>query len=280
MIPLLVIDSHYLCHRAFHTSGHLGWKGKPTGVIFGFLTALIQLKEGFGSDRMVFCFEGRNLKRKQLYPAYKSGRDKERTVEEEKSYRSLRHQIEDLRTVYLPKIGYRNIFAIPGYESDDVMAALAANVPPREDMILVTADSDMYQCLRDNVHIYSPHQAKFYSLYNFTQEHKIRPTQWAVVKAIAGCHGDNVKGVPGIGEKTALKYLRDELPEMSKPAVNIYLGRAIVRRNRPLVELPFAGCPVPTLQPDQIDRRRWAEVCHELGMKSLAEKPPLMYRKT
>lgn len=271
---LLVLDSSYLCHRAFHTL-RLSWDGEATGVVFGFLKGIRELKEEFNTDKIAFCFEGHPLKRLNLCPNYKNGRDRrERTPEEKKARAGLTSQIERLRTEYLPRIGFRNIFHFPGYESDDIMAQIAYSSPFK--VVLVTADSDMFQCLRENVVVYSPQKQKIHTVHWFDQKYGIAPSLWPVVKALAGCHSDNVRGVPGIGEITALKFCRRELPTASKAFRMILFpeSKAIVRLNRQLVELPFEGCPVPEIVEDRLSRAGWKEVCEKLGMKSIAGRIP------
>lgn len=280
----LVIDVSFLCHRAFHTAQHLLWKEKPTGVIFGFLKSISFLKDEFQTDRVAFCFEHPDLFRKAIYPPYKSKRrSKERTEAEKKSYQGLNLQIAELRGRYLPRIGFKNIFCYRGMESDDIMAAIAMYCTDEDnEIILVTADSDLYQCLSENmVMIYSPQARKLLTEKWFVSKYGIVPSQWAVVKAIAGCSTDEIKGVGGVGELTALKYLRGELKESDRAykAIRSRESLAIVRRNRILVKLPFHRCPIPHLQEDKVSSEGWRSVCSVLGMRSIAEHPPIATRK-
>lgn len=278
----LVLDVHYLCHRAFHTSQNLTFKDKPTGVIFGFLKSITSLKDEFQTDNVVFCFEHRTLFRRDVYPPYKRKRHTETKTEEEIQIRKdFAIQISELRMRYLPKIGFKNIFAYRGMESDDTMAAIAANADPNDEIVLITADGDLLQCLRPNVTMYSPTQRKLHTVQSFESKYGIPPRKWAIVKAIAGCTSDEVEGIKGVGEATALKFLKKELKETTKAYQSIVSaeGKAIVRRNRSLVQLPYEGCPVPTLVQDKVDRAGWIEVCGMLGMKSIASHPPIATRK-
>ena len=283
MTPLLVLDVHYLCHRAFHTMKELSFRGEATGVIFGFLKSLTLLKDEFGTDRVAFCFEHSHLLRRDVYPAYKRHRHQEqRTQEEQEARASLAGQIRQLRKQYLPRIGFKNVFCFDGYESDDIMAVLAhATKPHEEETILVTADSDLYQCLSPWVSIYSPQKQKMLTGDWFVCKYYIQPPQWAQVKALAGCATDEVKGIPGVGEATALRYLQGELKESSKAFQSIRSGEGlkIQKRNRRLVKLPYAECPTPVLREDCIDAREWRAVCAELGMRSLAGRAPIATRR-
>ncbi len=272
---LIVIDAHYLCHRAFHAHGYLSWQGSPTGVAFGFLKSIQSFIDDLSTNRIMFCFEGKNLKRRQIYALYKN-RNLTMNAYEKQARQNLSKQIDRLRDIYLPEAGYRNVCCEEGYESDDLMAAIAFNNPDT-NVYLVTADSDMYQCLRPNVSIWSPQKVRLLTIDWFEKEYKMPPQKWAYVKALAGCKGDNVRGIERIGEKTALRLVRHDLPESHSAwdAARSRMGRAIFRRNLRLVRLPFEGCPTPTWQPDHVTLKTWTKVCERIGMKTLAGRPPI-----
>lgn len=276
-----VLDCHYLCHRAFHTAGHLSYKGEPSGAAFGFLQALVQIYDEFSPDGFVFCFEHSRLYRRELFPEYKRRR-KEMDYEEIEFRRRMAVQINDLRKRHLPAIGFRNIFRFRGMESDDVMAALAAKhgVQGGDFVMIVTADSDLLQCLHaDSVVIYNPQKKKVFSEPWFRKEYGFPPAKWALVKSIAGCVSDNVPGISGVGEKTACRYIRQELEEKSKAYASIAEGEEIIRRNRKLVSLPWKGCPAPELVADELSDARWRKVCQSFGIRTLAGRAPVSVRK-
>ena len=273
----MVIDSHYLCHRAFHSTRNLEWRGRATGVIFGFLRDISYLQNEFPHSQLVFCFEGQTLKRRELLPSYKSRRKAPSCVEEKRAYLALKQQIADLRCQLLKRVGFRNIFCEEGYESDDLLAQVALQASPEQEVILVTGDYDLFQCLRHNVSIYLPQKQRVLTKSWFETKYGIHPTEWALVKAIAGCTGDNVPGVRGVGEKTALKFVKRDLPSASKAFQSILCpeGKSTVRRNRLLVQLPFSGCPFLKFQPDQLCKRAWFEMTSGLGMRSIAHQSPI-----
>lgn len=278
----LVLDVHYLCHRAFHTAQNLSWRGKPTGTIFGFLKSLTFLSEEFATDRIAFCFEHPHLFRRDIYPAYKrKRRAQERTPSEVKSYQGLQLQIHELRKRYLPKVGFRNVFCFKGMESDDIMAAIAGNASEDEEVVLVTSDSDLFQCLRSNVMMYCPQKRKLFTKKWFISHYGLPPYKWAMVKALAGCPTDEVEGIAGVGELTATRFLRRQLNPSSKvfKAINSRESSLIASRNRELVTLPFRGCPVPDLLEDRLNQEGWREVCDLLGMRTLAGRPPVAMKR-
>lgn len=279
--PILLIDSHYLAHRAFHTSGGLSHHGKGTGVIFGVLKSIGGFMEQFDTDRVAFCFESRHLKRRDVFPDYKIKRIKANlTKEEAKARIELARQIAQLREELLPAIGFKNVFHFDGYESDDILAALARDLSAHdEEVVIVTSDADLFQCLNRNVSIYSPQKRKLLTSSWFEKEYGLQPKRWTVVKAMSGCSGDGVPGISGIGEKTAIKYLQGTLPQQSAAWCKIRANTPTVLRNRELVELPFLGCPSPALQKDHVTEQAWKAVCGQLGMKSMAGRPPINGRR-
>lgn len=281
MNSLLVLDTHYLCHRAFHSQTDLSWNGIATGVIFGFLKTISQLKNEFQTDRIAFCFEGSTLYRKIDFPEYKAKRARNDNADpvKKKARWDLTMQINDLRVKHLPRIGFKNIFYYPGYESDDIMARLAQR---EEDVILVTSDADMYQCLRNNVTMYSPQKQKLFTEKWFRNEYGIEPKIWSLVKAISGCDTDGVPGIPGVGELTALRFVRGEAiskPSGARELIQNGASKEIVCRNRRLVQLPYEGTPNPEIAEDSISPKGWDDVCSKLGIRSLAGRPPVFSRR-
>lgn len=277
---LLLLDCHYLAYRALHTMGHLSHNEVKTGVVFGFLKDIVALRDDFASDVLVFCWDVGESKRRELYPAYKFKRHNKSLTEEEIAvYDEFRSQIKKLRRDYLPRIGFRNNFWQSGYESDDILASIVANVRDEDEAVIVTADRDLYQVLRHNVMVYNPHQHRMTTVQSFVREYGIKPKQWARVLAMAGCGSDEVEGIRGVGTKTAIKYLRGELKEDSVAYAAIEQGRDVVLRNKPLVKLPFEGTRTFEIQQDEVSERGWREVIDELGMRSLGGHAPVSSRK-
>ena len=272
----LILDVHYLCHRAFHTTRGLTNKDIPVGVIFGFLKSLSSLKNDFGTEHLAFCFEHPRLFRRDIYPGYKRKRQQqERTPEEAAAYSELIVQIAELKKKYLPMMGMENVFSYRGMESDDIMAQIALSQRDKAEVVLVTSDNDLLQCLAPNVSMWSPSKRKLYTERWFEREYGFPPRKWALVKAIAGCPSDEVNGIKGVGEKTAVKYIRKELMPTTAAYQNITSedGRRKILRNKQLVKLPFANCPTPELKDCRIDREGWKAVCKMLGFKSMIAPP-------
>jgi len=271
----LILDMHFLAWRAFHSMGHLTHEDIPTGVIYGMLKDLSMLQSDHDAGAVAFCFDSTESKRKALFPEYKKRRHtEEHTEEETKARAELHRQIDSLREQYLFDMGFRNVFHQAGYESDDLIAALVKALGPDDEAVVVSSDKDLYQLLSGSVTIYNPNKGKIRSLQGFVKDYGIQPRLWAKVIAIAGCKTDEVPGIRGVGTTTALKYVRGELPAMSKKYQAIQNGWDIVKRNRRLVELPFAGVAPMHWSPDELDDDGWKRVTDALGMKSIRERMP------
>lgn len=279
MANILLLDTNYLCHRAFHAVGAMSHNDIATGTIYGVLRDIVSLQESFKTAHCVFAFDsdGRGL-RQDLLPGYKEGR-RERytneTDEEREARAAFRAQVRRLRDEYLPQAGFNNVFHAPGYEADDVIARVAQTADTMDgDIIMVASDQDLWQCLRPNVWLWNPHKKRGYSMEAFVAEWGLQPTQWARVKALAGCKSDDVPGVPGCGERTVAKWLRGELGANTKAYKALRAARGLYRANKIIVKLPFPGTPNFTIRPDSVTAESWYALAKSLGMKSLMETPP------
>lgn len=276
--PVLLIDGNYMCHRAWHAIGALGYGEQGTGAIFGVLRDITILQDEFRTTRTVFAFDGPAGRRYKLLDSYKSGRRKrhEEETEEEKAARAdFRVQIARLCDTHLPAAGFRNVWTAPGFEADDIIAAKALSAPLRQEVVIIGSDQDLWQCLRPNVWQYNPNTKKGYTYDAFVAEWGLQPHQWAQVKALAGCKSDDIPGVPGVGEKTAAKYLRGELGAHTKAHAKIEdFPVQDLDRNLKLTTLPFPGTPCPKLQKDEVTPEKWGAMTDGLGMDSLKNQAP------
>jgi 5'-3' exonuclease len=273
----ILLDCSYICHKVIHTMDKPVAENDVVGVVFGFLSHLLYLEEKFRTPNFVFCWDSKHSIREEMYPEYKSvrhARVEEKTEEDLAVESAFRKQIRRLRTRYIPTIGYRNSFCQKGYEADDMMAAVIQDLPEGDEAVLVTSDQDMYQLLSLRVSIYN--SVKGINLKKFKKTYGISPKQWSEVKAIGGCSSDSIKGVGGVGEITALRYLRGELKETHKTYCTIVSdkGKRIIKRNTALVKLPLKGTRKCLLVEDELSKKGWDKVVKFLDMYPLADKYP------
>jgi 5'-3' exonuclease len=173
----------------------------------------------------------------------------------------------------LKRIGFRNIFIQPWYETDDLAAKIVMERDDR-DFIIATRDQDFWQLL-SYCDLYDPQTKYLLTEEEFVREWGIHPSKWAEVKSIAGCKSDNVPGIYGVGEKTAVKYITKKLKSHTKKFKDIERNKDIIKRNRRLVTLPFPGTKLYTLQEDQFDFDSFYSICNQLAMDYFLQRRQL-----
>lgn len=262
MITLLC-DSHGIGYRAHHSTGSL-----DGGIAFGFLTTVLQLGERYRTNQLVFCWDGPGSLRKKLFPEYKASRTV-KTQEEVAERIKIHTQFNSLRDEILPAVGFSNHYFLPGYEADDLIAQTLIDNPTQQ-FIMVSSDHDLFQLLQHKnckgQHLLS--NGKLMTASRFMAEYRVPAREWVSVKSIAGCDGDGVPGVPGIGEKTVVKYLMDELPDgKKKKAIHHHWAR--IHSNYKLVRLPFPGIKLEvSIRKDSFNEESVQEVFSDLGFFS------------
>ena len=264
---IVIFDSNYVCHVCYHGMGELSYKGMRTEVIFGFIKQIIIMCEKFEPDQIAFCWDSPISKRELIYPTYKLKRKGGRTEQEKKAFEPVKDQFNKLRDIVLPKLGFSNIFCVEGYESDDLIAALVKGRDPKET-IIITSDEDLYQLL-DNCTIYSIGKKRSITRKDFISEYGIEPSQWAEVKAIAGCSTDEVEGIVGVGAQTAILYMLEKITKGKKFDSIKNNREQIMKRNTPLVKLPFDKTPTPKLKDNDMCFDQFDVICHRYGFESL-----------
>jgi len=245
----ILIDCSTLAYAAYYTMGHLSGKDDtPTGVIYGFLKRILSLAVKFNTNDFITCWDAGATYRHMVYPPYKQKRQDKRDemddVEKE-GYDALKLQMMTLNHITLPKLGFRNNFIRPMYEADDLLAVWVNKLKNKNRrVVMVTSDADMYQCL-NHCEIWDPLKKKFITKKTLMKTHGVKPSQWAMAKAIGGCVGDNVIGIQGVADpkkasSKALKYIQGKLSSGKiKEKIESREGEKIIERNLPLVTVPY-----------------------------------------
>jgi DNA polymerase-1 len=259
----LLIDSHGLGYRVHHSLGAL-----DGGIAFGFLSTILRLAERYSTNQFLFCWEGGGSLRKEESPEYKASRV-DKTPEEQAMRKAIHEQFNALRDDVLPSLGFSNHFAQHGYEADDLIASLVMQ-NPHKPFIVVSSDNDLFQLLQFSnckaQHLLSTDRALTAS--QFMVEHRVPARRWPLVKAMAGCHGDGVKGVPGVAEKTAVKYIIGELGPNSRKSQELAQSQALIYFNYKLVRLPFPGVAPMKTRKDTFDENDMLQTFSDLGFDS------------
>jgi len=244
--------------------GGLQHEGEETGIMFGVLKDILSIKERFDTEKLAFCFDAGKTLRAYDYKSYKAERPPMPDA--------FRGSVEMLRMVYLKQIGFENVLWWTGYEADDLIAKLCEDLPSKQRAIVVTADKDMYQLLCDKVKINNPNKKRLYTAEHFREEWGIEPQAWIDVKAMAGCKSDGIKGIQGVGEKTACKFLTGKLKNNAKAFKSIVDNNKLWRSNHRLVCLPYPGLKtMPLEKTHNVTPQSWKKFCKRFGMHSIAD---------
>jgi DNA polymerase I len=196
---VMLIDVNGLGFAAQNTKTRLYSGEVETTAVFGVLRSIIKLRSNFAGDPIVL-WDGRSW-RYDVHPTYKGNREKNpEIVAVREAWRAQRPATGRM----LNTIGVRQVLA-SNMEADDLAARLRRRlVDAGKDVTLVTGDKDWLQLLEENVHAWDPIRERLIGLHNFKETTGLpAPSCLAPFKALTG-DSDNIKGVGGIGPKTAM----------------------------------------------------------------------------
>jgi DNA polymerase-1 len=204
---LVVIDGKSVFYRGYYAMPNLATKdGTPTGGVFGFATMALEVMKRLQPDYVAVAWDKPKTnirKRLAIYPEYKAGR--------KPAPPDFYEQIPVLHEL-LQAFGWP-LYELDDYEADDIMGTLAVQASKAGlETLLVTSDLDMLQLVNGKVKVYALKKGlsniELYSPESFTAKYGIDVHQFLDLKALKGDSSDNIPGVPGIGEKTAVQLLQ------------------------------------------------------------------------
>jgi DNA polymerase-1 len=205
-MKLLALDANSILNRAFYGVKPLTTKsGQFTNGIYGFLNILFKLLEEVHPDGVAIAFDRREPTfRHRMYDGYKAQR---KGMPEE-----LAGQLEPLKAL-LEAMGYR-ILDLSGYEADDILGTLAQQCSRTGSRcVIATGDRDSLQLVDENVTVLLAStkmgrpESTVYDTQAVRDKYGVEPARLVDVKALMGDASDNIPGVAGIGEKTALALI-------------------------------------------------------------------------
>ncbi|MFI2856676.1 DNA polymerase I [Paenibacillus sp. JSM ZJ436] len=206
MDKLIVIDGNNIIYRAFFAMPPLtNASGQQTNAVYGFTTMLLRLIEDYKPSHMMVAFDaGKETFRHADYQEYKGKR--------EKTPPELSGQFPLLKEL-LQGLGVPQ-FEIAGYEADDIIGTLTRMADEeKRNVIVVSGDKDMLQLASDNVTIAMVRKGvtdiESYGPAEIQDKYGLTPQQIIDLKGLMGDASDNIPGIPGVGEKTALKLLHE-----------------------------------------------------------------------
>lgn len=233
MAKLWLIDGMSVVFRAYHAMLRSGLKspgGMPSGAVFGFTNILTSLLEREDPEMLAVVFDRHEPTfRHEMYPEYKANRDEfpEELVPQLEKIKELL----DLLSIPLTELA--------GYEADDLIGTLSREAEQKgHEVICVTSDKDFYQLVTEKTNLYKPSgkggEFDVVDIEGVAKKFGVQPKQVIDVLALIGDSSDNIPGVKGIGEKTAipliqeygnLENLYENLEKIEKKAVRSKLDK-------------------------------------------------------
>jgi len=198
---LYLIDGSAYIYRAYHAIRELSnSKGFPTNAIFGFTRMLMKLLEDQAPEYVVMLFDTKGPTfRHKMYEEYKANRP---PMPEDLSI-----QIPHIKSI--TEAFNILIVEMPGYEADDLIGTLAQKGESAGfHVVMVTGDKDFIQLVTDKIIIWDPMKDKRTDANVIRAQYDLEPRQMVEVMGLSGDKADNVPGVPGIGQKTALSLIK------------------------------------------------------------------------
>lgn len=203
---LFLVDAYALIFRgyyAFIKNPRINSKGEDTSAIMGFMNSLLDVIKRERPDHLAVCFDkGGSADRVEMFEAYKANRDE--TPEGIKT--AIPYIYEILKAMHIP------IMVKEGFEADDVIGTLAKKAEKEGyQTFMVTPDKDFAQLVSENIFMYRPMFGGGYETWGIPEVQKkfevTDPLQVIDFLGMMGDASDNIPGLPGVGEKTAKKFL-------------------------------------------------------------------------
>lgn len=280
---ILLIDGHSLAYRAFYAlplENFTTSSGQHTNAIYGFASMLLNLIRDEKPTHIAAAFDvSRKTFRTEAFPEYKANRAK--TPDE---FRSQLSYIAELVEAFNIKS-----FESEGFEADDVIATIVAKGDDEAEFLICTGDRDSFQLIRDQVTVLYPRKGVT-DLARMTpsavvEKYGLTPMQYPDFAALRGDPSDNLPSIPGVGEKTAAKWINDygslkalisrvdEVGGKAGEALRASLDSVI--KNRELTELRVdvpISFTLPELQWSGIDSAKANALFEKLEIKALRDR--------
>ena len=280
---LFLVDAYALIFRgyyAFIKNPRINSKGEDTSAIMGFMNSLLDVIKRERPDHLAVCFDkGGSVDRVEMYEAYKANRDE--TPEGIRT--AIPHIYDILKAMHIP------IMVKEGYEADDVIGTLSRQAEKEGyKTYMVTPDKDFAQLVTENILMYKPVFGGGYETWGIPEVQKKfevdTPDQVIDFLGMMGDSSDNIPGLPGVGEKTAKKFIKqfgsmegllentDQLKGKMKEKVeaNAELGRLSKELARIMLDVPVTF-DATDFELNHPDVERVKEIFQDLEFRRLTE---------
>ena len=283
---LVIIDGKSVFYRGYYAMPNLSTAdGTPTGGVYGFAALSLELFKKLKPDYVCVAWDKPKTnirKRLEIWPEYKAGR--------KPAPADFYAQIPILHEL-LDAFGWP-LYELDDYEADDIMATLAKKAAEQGiETCLITSDLDALQAISPLTHVYALKKGltniDLFSPESFTEKYGIRVDQFLDLKALKGDSSDNIPGVAGIGEKTAVGLLQqfDTLENIYenlwqvKDSVRRKLeaGREMVDISKKVGELWFdapIALNLEEMDVSELDTGKLKELLNKLEFRSLLRNLP------
>jgi DNA polymerase-1 len=281
---LLLIDGHSMAYRAFYAlpaENFTTAQGQHTNAIYGFATMLLSLLTSEKPTHVAVAFDvSRKTFRSEIFPEYKANRAK--TPDEFRSQMSYLHELVTAFGI--------TTFEVEGFEADDIIATIAKQAERENaEVFICTGDRDSFQLVNEKTTVLYPKRGVS-DLTRITpdavqEKYGMSPEQYPDFAALRGDPSDNLPSVPGVGEKTAAKWIV-EYGSLHELIANIdklggKVGQSLrdsvndVIRNRELTQL-VANVPldlsVDALAWNGVDENKTNPLFEKLEFKTLKDR--------
>lgn len=206
---LFLLDAYALIFRGYYAlikNPRINSKGMDTSAIMGFMNSLFDVIKREKPDHLAVCFDkGGSVERTEMFPEYKANRD-----ETPDAIRVAVPYIQDiLKAMHIPSV------VLEGWEADDIIGTLAKQAE-KEDykVFMVTPDKDFGQLVSENIFMYRPARMgngiEIWGIPEIQKRFGVeRPEQVIDYLGMMGDASDNIPGLPGVGDKTAKKFIQE-----------------------------------------------------------------------
>ena len=204
---LTIIDGKSVFYRGYYAMGHLALPdGTPTGGVFGFATMLIEIIEKLQPEYIAVAWDKPKTnirRRREIYADYKANRK----PAPDDFYAQIPFLMELLEAFHIP------LYEFDDYEADDIIGTLARSADAQNVRVeIISGDLDMLQIVDNDIHMYQLKRGfsdvQKFDIAAVEAKYGLKKAQFLDLKSLKGDSSDNIPGVPGIGEKGAVKLLQ------------------------------------------------------------------------
>lgn len=277
-----LVDGLNAVFKVIFTLGTFSYQGQNTTIQYGIINILRTYIENRWPRGVIFVLDGKGGKkrRQEIYPAYKKNREgKNKDID----WDSVFEQIRALKDI-LPYFGV-GVADIAGYEADDVIAYLAQYFNTLGKTVeVISSDKDLYQLINSYNTVYSISNKSVVTKDNFRDTTGVTIDNYLDYRCLVGDKSDNIVGIAGIGEKTAVALLESssldnalKTPQKGRlAALNQEGAKEIIERNRRLIDLSNIALDTPLINsmilPEKIDKSKIKDIFNDLGFFSFLDK--------